>query len=303
MINSPHLRKVILEVKGGLGNQMFQYAAARSLSLDLNAELVIEKKLGFFLDLEYKRKFELNKLSTVFSISSLTDSFPFYIERINSYLKRHFKLSNSQGQSRNHFFERNFSYINLEQVDRIGKRFWMSGYFQDPRYFEAHKKEVFKELAPPKPTEQKYLDLAKLSGSFNLIALGIRIFEESSAPEVHAREGVNKTLADFQHALSKLLDSVSNPLILVFTTREFDFLKSMNLPVGTIFVNTERGFDDTISKLWLLTMCQHHVFNNSTFYWWGATLSQLNFVNTQQKIYCSDNFLNPSIVYPNWTTF
>ena len=70
-MNNSHSRKVVLEVKGGLGNQMFQYAAARSLSLDLKAELVIEKNLGFFLDREYKRKFELNQLPIVFSFSLL----------------------------------------------------------------------------------------------------------------------------------------------------------------------------------------------------------------------------------------
>ena len=302
-MNNSHSRKVVLEVKGGLGNQMFQYAAARSLSLDLKAELVIEKNLGFFLDREYKRKFELNQLPIVFSFSLLIESFPFYLERINSYLIRLFKLGNSQGLSRKHFFERNFSYINLKQVDCLGKRFWMSGYFQDPRYFEAHKKEVFQELTPPAPTEQKYLDLAKLSESYNLIALGIRIFEESSAPSAHARNGANKTIEDFRSVLGRLLDTVSNPKLLVFTTKEFDFLKLMNFPIDTVFVNSDRGFHGSVNKLWLLSKCQHHIFNNSTFYWWGAALSQTNFTNKEQQIYCSDNFLNPDIVYPRWNKF
>lgn len=91
--------------------------------------------------------------------------------------------------------------------------------------------------------------LAKLSESHNLIALSIRIFEESSAPEAYAKGGVTKTLEDFQLALSKLIVTVSNPLILVFTTKEFKFLKSLDLPAGTIFVNPERGYLNTVSNL------------------------------------------------------
>jgi len=298
-----HRRKVVIEIKGGLGNQMFQYAAARTLSLELGADLLVESKLGFFLDWEYRRKFELNELPTVFSTSTLVDSYPFYTDRVRTLLNRGVGFKSKQKLPRNFLFEKNFSYINLSNLDRDTERFWMSGYFQDPRYFESHRETVLSELTPPLPSEPNYLELAKLSESFNLIALGIRIFEESSAPGVHARNGINKTLEDFQSVLSSLLDKVLNPKLLVFTTKEFDFLKLMNFPIDTVFVNSERGFHGSVNKLWLLSRCQHHIFNNSTFYWWGATLSQANFRNEEQQIYCSDNFLNPDIVYPQWNKF
>lgn len=296
-------RKVVIEIKGGLGNQMFQYAAARTLSLELGADLLVESKLGFFLDREYRRKFELNELPTVFSTSTLADSYPFYIDRVKTFLNRRVGFKSKWGQPKKFLFERNSSYIDLSHVDRDTERYWMSGYFQDPRYFESHRETVLSELTPPMPSEPNYLELAKLSESFNLVALGIRIFEESSAPGAHARNGANKTLDDFQSVLSNLLDTVSNPKLLVFTTKEFDFLKLMNFPIDTVLINSERGFHGSVNKLWLLSKCQHHIFNNSTFYWWGATLSEANFRNKEQQIYCSDNFLNPDIVYPKWNKF
>jgi signal recognition particle subunit SRP54 len=74
-------------------------------------------------------------------------------------------------------------------------------------------------------------------------------------------------------------------------------------PQETLFVNKDRGFSRSLDKMWLLSNCQHHVFNNSTFYWWGATLSKSLHGGVPQQIYCADNFLNPNIAYPEWKTF
>ncbi|MEI7476863.1 MAG: alpha-1,2-fucosyltransferase [Actinomycetes bacterium] len=303
MTNEASSRKVIVEVKGGLGNQMFQYAAARTLALELGAELLIEKNLGFFLDRQYQRTFELSKLPVMFSESTFRDSYPFYVDRLLTFAARRFGERNIHWKSSSYIFERDFSYIDFAKADLSKKRYWMSGYFQDPRYFAAHKEKILAEFSPPAPIDQSYLELGKLSDNYTLIALGIRMFEESTSPGAHARGGENKSIEDHMFVLSKLLQTVSNPRVLVFTTKEFDFLHTLNLPSGTIFVNTDRGFHNTVDKLWLLSRCKHHVFNNSTFYWWGATLSQSNFKETEQQIYCADNFLNPNIAYPNWNTF
>ena len=303
MTNEVLAKKVIVEVKGGLGNQMFQYAAARSLALDLGADLRIDRKLGFLLDRQYQRTFELDKLPVVFSSSTFSDSFPFYFDRLLSFAARRFGDRYINWKSTNYVFERNFSYIDFAKIGLVGKRYWLSGYFQDPRYFASHKEEILSELRPPAPSDGRYLELGRLSEGFSLIALGIRMFEESTSPEAHARNGANKMIEDYKLVLSRLLETVSNPRILVFTTKEFEFLDSLNLPLDTIFVNPDRNFHNTIDTLWLLSQCQHHIFNNSTFYWWGATLSQANFRNVNQQIFCSDNFLNPEIAYSNWKTF
>lgn len=40
--------KLIVQLNGGLGNQMFQYACARSLALRNGLELVLDDWSGFF---------------------------------------------------------------------------------------------------------------------------------------------------------------------------------------------------------------------------------------------------------------
>ncbi len=282
---------------------MFQYAAARAFSLQIGAELFIEKRLGFALDHEYQRNFELDQLPVAYSSSNFIRSLPFYLNRFNSFLSRGSSGGQVSNSYRNYLFEKNFEFIDLMEVDSQKSNYWLSGYFQDPRYFEQYKHIILSELTPPPPLEQKYLELANLSKSYDSIALGIRMYEESSTPEAHSRLGMNKAIEDYQIQLSSILSTVSRPLIFVFTTQEFDFLESMALPAETIFVNRDRGFSRAVDKMWLLSNCKHHVFNNSTFYWWGATLSKKQFREEDQQIYCADNFLNPRIAYPEWRTF
>lgn len=296
-------KKVIVEIKGGVGNQMFQYAAARALSLELGTDLVLENRLGFLLDHQYRGKFQLDHFPISYVPSTLRDSFPFLVDRVRSLYARRISNRSVKVNSRNYLFDRDFHFVDLTKVKATKHRYRLAGYYQDPRYFESQIETILKELTPPTPTDLKYLDLADLGRKYNLIALGIRMYEESPSPEAHAKDKVVKTIPEYQLALAKLLRQVPNPLILVFTSKEFDFLKSMDLPQESIFVNPDRGFTDTIDTLWLMSNCRHHIFNNSTFYWWGAVLSQVNYDPTEQRVLYADNFLNPEIGYPGWEKF
>ena len=54
-------RKIYIKLIGGLGNQLFQYSCAKNLSIELNADLIIDDKSGFILDNKFKRKKSLPK--------------------------------------------------------------------------------------------------------------------------------------------------------------------------------------------------------------------------------------------------
>ena len=59
-LNKPGGKKIITRIKGGLGNQLFCYAAARRLALVNNAELVIDDVTGFVRDYQYRRRYMLD---------------------------------------------------------------------------------------------------------------------------------------------------------------------------------------------------------------------------------------------------
>ena len=53
------MKKVILRNKGGIGNQLFMYCAAKSIAINLNANLYIDNTTGFTNDY-YRRSPGIN---------------------------------------------------------------------------------------------------------------------------------------------------------------------------------------------------------------------------------------------------
>ena len=62
-------RRVFVRLTGGIGNQMFIYAAARRLAHLNNAELVLDNVSGFAMDRIYKRYYQIGQGSS--SLKSL----------------------------------------------------------------------------------------------------------------------------------------------------------------------------------------------------------------------------------------
>ncbi|MBK8637475.1 MAG: hypothetical protein IPN92_04035 [Chromatiaceae bacterium] len=52
--------KIIVRIKGGIGNQLFCYAAARRLSLVSQVELILDDVTGFVRDHRYRRAYALD---------------------------------------------------------------------------------------------------------------------------------------------------------------------------------------------------------------------------------------------------
>ena len=47
-------------MSGGIGNQLFQYAFARNISIKNKADLIVDVHSGFIFDFKYFRNFSLN---------------------------------------------------------------------------------------------------------------------------------------------------------------------------------------------------------------------------------------------------
>ena len=54
-------KKIYLYLCGGLGNQLFQYAAGKNLAIINNSELILDTDSGFITDFRDFWRFSLNK--------------------------------------------------------------------------------------------------------------------------------------------------------------------------------------------------------------------------------------------------
>lgn len=303
-------RKIFCALSGGLGNQLFQYAAGRGIAQKSGAQLVLDTWGGFVRDREYRRTYALAPLPLGARKARACELWPVWLQRakekwlgpngksarpgLQKIKKRHGTLLLDDNRM---FYP--------EALDAIGQNTWCLGSFQSPKYFEEVAPLLQKELMPPLPEDPRVRKLGDRLREHNTVGVGVRLYEECRDPLGHAAGRRGKSPREFREALSRLSDRVPDAKIAVFCTHHARFLREVGFPGDTAFVTHEEGCSDALARLWLLTQCRHHLFNNSTFYWWGAWLSGAVFggVPQGQKILAADNFYNPDIYETGWETF
>tara|TARA_B100000242_G_scaffold285275_1_gene249545 strand:+ start:1788 stop:2684 length:897 start_codon:yes stop_codon:yes gene_type:complete len=298
------MKKITIYLSGGLGNQMFQYAFGRALALRHSRELVIDDWSGFIRDFQYKRKYELKHFDIKARSCNLIEKLSILIYKIECFLFKNLKyklfVRRIYGEFRN---DLNLKYDESLLQKLKGKNIWYLGYFQSPKYFDFINKELLEEFTISKPKQIKFLNMAKTIVKTESVAIGVRLYEESEHPNSHCKDGKIKTVDDINQTIDKIKSKLKNPKFFVFCTFRSPILEKLNLPKDSIFLTHEDGFEGTFESLWLLSKCKHHIFTNSSYYWWGAWLSQLNYKSREQFIFGANNFYNKDTLLKNWHAF
>lgn len=295
---------VSVYLMGGLGNQMFQYAFGRALSMEFSKKLLLDTKTGFDRDHQFERKFELQSLPISFlNEAGYFQRFPFWTYHLQKKLKLTSSGAINNGIIWQHVVEKKYEF--LPDVFKINpeRSQWIFGYWQTSKYFEKHQQTILNELTPDEPSDDKYLSVADEIKNTESVAICIRQYEESHNPGLQSKDNRIKSISEINQAVAEIYRRIPVGKFYVFSTIQSDFLQQLKFPYGTKYILAQEGWDHTVNTLWLLTQFRHHVITNSSFYWWGAWLSQSNHDISKQIIYAADNFLNIDSVCTNWKTF
>lgn len=290
-------RRVIVRLKGGLGNQMFQYAAARSLGIRTGAVLVLDVSSGFILDRVFKRAFSLEPLPINYRKAGFFDQLPFLVEQV----RRRFGHNSSLIRKRSwglFIHEAELIFQPEIQTWRLVGHAWMEGYWQSEAYFSDHADIIASELAVPAPTQASFLKMARTMVECDSVAVGVRLFEEvpgASKGEV----GGLVPFGFYEDAASILSAYVKNPVFFVFCTDGKAVRDKLRLPGKIQYVTHDDGFDGATRCLWLISQCKHHILSNSSFYWWGAWMAERN-GPSKGVIIASDSFPNKDTIPARW---
>ncbi len=260
---------IVVQLAGGLGNQLFQYAFGRSLALDTGRRLLVDRTSGFLIDRTYRRSFALAALPIVGSPAGFGRSACFYAAKA---FRRPAALAAGLGvvdcpwgrhliETRQAYYPRIADLLTTSTV-------WCEGYWQSPAYFRRHAAVVEAELAPVEPAEQRVRELGHRAANEESVAIGVRLFEECPG----AREDVVGA-PFFKAAVDLVSARVQNPVFYLFSTDRHR--AAALLPEGLSWhdATTSAGVVDPMDAYWLMTRCRHHVIAPSTLYWWGAWMS------------------------------
>ena len=263
--------KVITRIKGGLGNQLFCYAAARQLALVNNAEIVIDNVTGFVRDRQYRREFQLDR----FNIQARKAT-PF--ERMEPFERYRRGLAKFIAR-RKPFYQR--AYIEQEGLDfdsrlldfEVKGTVYLDGLWQSESYFKDFESTLRQDLHILPPEDDNNRLMAEKIESCNSVGVHVRWFDkpDKSGP-IDKSHNLQKEY--YSCAIDTIRAKVSNPHFFLFSDYPESALSLIPVPVNMITPVAHNAQDQAYADLWLMTLCKHFIIANSTFSWWGAWLSE-----------------------------
>jgi hypothetical protein len=235
---------IIPNIKGGLGNQMFQIAAAKAHAIKHNALAAI----NYSNNGNCKQGNELSKYRGKFYCKiGVTEEIP-----ASLYTEAHFHFS---------------------EIPFYGSTI-LDGYFQSKKYFE-HCESVIKDLFYFTDTDKVgWQKLTSISANnlSNPLVVHVRHGDYKLYPNVHPIQSVEY----YKNAFNYFLDSTIKPSCVIICSDDWDSLYQINL-IGKVFTNKgmsvyiTRGCNE-LQDLYIMSQCKNIIMSNSSFSWWGEFL-------------------------------
>ena len=239
---------IVTQMNGRLGNQLFQYAIARALSIHQGVDCAID-------------------------ISSA--NFPYALHPYNIVENLVWLGEEVHGEF---IWETDYGYYYNPKLVEGKKDLTLGGSWQSWKYFEDVKDIIKSEftLKESVGTETKKME-DRILGSADSVCLSIRRGDYLTAQWAKVL-GVPLD-AYYQEAISHVLSKTKDPHFFIFSDepswakKNFHYTQS----VSTTFVDlnedgsgyrTGREHEDLL----LMSQCLHHIIPNSSFSWWGSYL-------------------------------
>lgn len=284
---------ITIILSGGLGNQMFQYAAGRALSLRHNTELCIDL---YLLNKKTKatiRNYELR----IFTIET-----PVRKSILNKIAVKGFGILKSSALLRTIgiFRDEKAQYYDFRFKD-LPKKTTLFGYFQNENYFKVISEQLRSDFTFRLPLNGKNEGMRKA-------------IERNISVSIHIRRGdyVNANsnlpvldISYYKKAIEYIASHTSNPYFFIFSDG-IDWVKE-NLDLTGFnhhFIDWNKN-EESYIDMQLMSLCKHNIIANSSFSWWGAWLNNNpdKLVIAPAKWYKGDTGVYPDGFLPKeWIT-
>ena len=292
---------IIANLRGGLGNQLFQYACSKNFALKLNQELNFYRDKPFFSS---SRKiiigeiFNLKIEYTSFINLSIILRFPAisFLRNLLANNKLSFLRPSSYIAEPSFTFWPGLFYLN-------NKNFYLHGYWQSFKYFEGNLNTLRQDLS----FNDKFLYENRDNFYFkkilevNSVSIHLRRGDFLTNPRAKKFHGVC-SMAYYKKSINFIMQKVKNPHFFIFSDdiewarSNFNFIEC---PLTFIENNSD------VVDFWLMSLCKHNVLANSTFSWWAGWLNKNNskFVIAPKKWFLNSTISTRDLIPKNWFTF
>lgn len=272
------MSKIYLELRSGLGNQLFQFAFGYCLASEFSKELVL---CPAYFDASWKYW-----LKKILRREARSFRLPLILDSETAPIKTSIALKYKNDPAIPVLDEQKVSVDFIKATCERDMDFYLKGYWQDPILFSSSAKQLAEMVMPAFSLSNKYKSTLD---QLNDQLVGI-----------HVRRGdflTNRafgacTRSYYLEAIETIRKKVANPSFLIFTNNrswvESNFPSNITYKIYSNNLNKNTDLEE----MFLMTKLRSMIISNSTFSWWSAYLNQ----NPDKNIVCPSNwFLNKKL--------
>ena len=295
----------MIRLMGGLGNQMFQYAFGRNMTLANNAELVLDQSLlldksaphevathrDYSLDIFPNVKFRWAAKDEIFDFNG--DSSAAFTSKLKRKLKNIASPKKLLVQDKNKIEENYFT---------TGDNTCFVGRWQSYKFFDKHADVIKREFEFEKPSVKGLDEMLEKIKSSESVCLHIRRGDLVSSPLYSDIIGALDE-SYYLNAIKTMSEQVNPSSWFVFSD-DIEWCKlHITVPGEITFVPDALSGYRASGHLYLMKNCRHFIISNSTFAWWAAYLSESKNkkVIYPMKWFRDKSLANPEMSPSDWT--
>ncbi len=282
---------IITKLKGGLGNQLFQYAAGFALARNQHSSFKIDVS-------GYARMPTRGETIRDLDIYDFLITAPVAsAQEINDLKYPNGVISKITRAIEKKVLKQYYVDWHPNLLLKTGN-VYLDGYFQSEKYFQSELAAIFYQFT----LRQQWLDpIKEIEESINQcndsVSLHVRRGDYADDPKV-SRHFLVCDVKYYQRAIYYLLERFPNCNFYIFSDDVSWVRQNLVLPDKTRFISSEKRNANVLrpsQELILMSKCRHHILSNSSFSWWGAYLNQA----TSKIVLAPDIWNNGYIAQPN----
>tara|TARA_B100000686_G_scaffold33149_1_gene34755 strand:+ start:746 stop:1675 length:930 start_codon:yes stop_codon:yes gene_type:complete len=294
-------KKLIVEVAEGLGNQIFMYAHAYSLSKELDYALFIDNKSGFSKKKNLLRNHQKYMLGNFNLFGSIADNNMIYDTDFKRFKKKLKLLFDFFSKKKSFIIEKNIRinrkkfaepFMNIDKT-KINNNLYVQGNFENYNYFNKYRSQLCRILIPKKEVIDENNSLINRIKSSNSVSLHIRRDRFSDQVKSKTTKNIKKSdifTEDIINYINNSIDfinsKVQNPEYFIWSNNHDNIVPLLNKIKAKNYTLVN---NDVINDFNLFRYCKHFVVGPSSFHWWGAWLNE-----NPNKICIRPSNINPS---------
>ena len=259
---------ILVRLNGGLGNQLFRYAAGKALAKYHGVELKLDITM---FKRNLLRNYELDCFAITAPLATGEEISAFTFENYPAAVRVLKKLSQKikPYYLRTVYKEPHFHFDN--NFFKASNHICLSGNWQSDKYFQDIASVVKKEFKIVHALKDENLELAEKIQACNSVSVHIRRGDYADNPQTHKIHGVCGP-DYYTKAIELIKQETEAPHLFVFSEDMSWSRSNLGFNCPTTFIDHNCA-KISYEAFRLMTLCRNHVIANSSFSWWSAWLS------------------------------